>query len=81
MKSLARRYLARTPAGMILAIMLHPTRRLDRGKRVAASGCSFCGRSYPEIERLIAGPNGVAICNRCIRLGEQILIEEGIPSV
>ncbi|NJL58110.1 hypothetical protein HC928_25595, partial [bacterium] len=24
--------------------------------------CSFCGRSHEEVERLIAGPDGVFIC-------------------
>ena len=27
--------------------------------------CSFCGRSHPECEQLIAGP-GVFICDRCV---------------
>src|SRR6266545_3326797 len=27
-----------------------------------ALDCSFCGRSHPEVDRLIAGPN-VAICD------------------
>jgi len=28
--------------------------------------CSFCGSTAEEVERLITGPRGVAICNRCI---------------
>lgn len=37
--------------------------------------CSFCGKSESEVARLIAGP-GVFICNECIDLCDQILIEE-----
>jgi ATP-dependent Clp protease ATP-binding subunit ClpX len=28
--------------------------------------CSFCGRSQNEVEALITGPKGVAICNVCV---------------
>ncbi len=37
--------------------------------------CSFCGKSETEVMRLIAGP-GVFICNECIDLCDQILIED-----
>ena len=30
------------------------------------ASCSFCGASVEEVERLITGPRGTAICNRCI---------------
>ncbi|NUQ36989.1 MAG: ATP-dependent Clp protease ATP-binding subunit ClpX [Caldilineales bacterium] len=43
---------------------------------MAPSDCSFCLRSEDEIERLVAGPNGVFICNECIHLCAEILIEE-----
>jgi ATP-dependent Clp protease ATP-binding subunit ClpX len=29
--------------------------------------CSFCGSTIEEVERLITGPEGAAICNRCIQ--------------
>lgn len=38
--------------------------------------CSFCGRQLTEVERLIAGPNGVYICNECVDLCKNILEEE-----
>jgi ATP-dependent Clp protease ATP-binding subunit ClpX len=38
--------------------------------------CSFCNRSSEEIKRLIAGPNGVYICNECVDLCAEILTEE-----
>lgn len=38
--------------------------------------CSFCGKSKNEVERLIAGPNGVFICNECVELCNNIIQEE-----
>ena len=42
------------------------------------SACSFCGREEQEVGRLIAGDDGVHICDECIRLGVEILDEEGL---
>lgn len=28
--------------------------------------CSFCGKNQDEVQRLIAGPGGVSICDECI---------------
>jgi ATP-dependent Clp protease ATP-binding subunit ClpX len=40
--------------------------------------CSFCGRSDLEVEHLIAGPNNVYICNRCVeRLQIKLLEAQG----
>lgn len=38
--------------------------------------CSFCRRSHDEVERLIAGPEGVYICNFCVDLCQHILVED-----
>lgn len=38
--------------------------------------CSFCHRSQDEIQRLIAGPDGVNICDECVQLCAEILREE-----
>ena len=38
--------------------------------------CSFCRRSHDEVERLIAGPDGVFICDNCVELCQRILFEE-----
>lgn len=38
--------------------------------------CSFCGKEQKDVERLIAGPEGVFICNECVGLCEEILKEE-----
>lgn len=39
--------------------------------------CSFCGKEESEVERLIPGADSF-ICDECIRLGAEILAEEGI---
>ena len=39
--------------------------------------CSFCGKSQEQVEKLIAG-EGVYICNECVQVCADIMIEEGI---
>jgi ATP-dependent Clp protease ATP-binding subunit ClpX len=41
--------------------------------------CSFCRRSHDEVDRLIAGPDGVFICDNCVELCQRILFEENSP--
>ena len=38
--------------------------------------CSFCGKSQGQVRKLLAGPNGVYICDECIDLCAEILDEE-----
>ncbi len=38
--------------------------------------CSFCGKSQDEVRKLIAGPNGVFICNECVDVCVGIVEEE-----
>jgi hypothetical protein len=38
--------------------------------------CSFCGKNQDQVMRLIAGPNGVFICDTCVRLCDEILAED-----
>ncbi|NDJ86890.1 MAG: ATP-dependent Clp protease ATP-binding subunit ClpX [Chloroflexi bacterium] len=38
--------------------------------------CSFCGKSADEVNRLIAGPDNVFICDECVRLCQHILDQE-----
>ena len=38
--------------------------------------CSFCGRTEQQVRKLIAGPNGVYICDECVDLCDEILEEE-----
>jgi ATP-dependent Clp protease ATP-binding subunit ClpX len=40
--------------------------------------CSFCHRTQEEVHRLIAGPDGVNICDECVALCNEILREEGV---
>ncbi len=42
--------------------------------------CSFCGKSQDQVQRLIAGPGGVYICDECIDLCREI-IDEGQATV
>ena len=44
----------------------------------AMNVCSFCGIEESEAQRLIAGDDGVHICDECIRLSAEILEEEGV---
>ncbi len=47
-------------------------------KKSTASGnyrCSFCGKSQEEVKKLIAGPT-VYICDECIELCNEIMVEE-----
>ena len=37
--------------------------------------CSFCGKSQEEVKKLIAGPS-VYICDECIELCNEIMVEE-----
>lgn len=38
--------------------------------------CTFCGRGHDEVERLIAGPDNVFICNYCVELCHNLLADE-----
>ncbi len=38
--------------------------------------CSFCGKPNGEVERMIAGPNGVFICNECVERCNEIIARE-----
>lgn len=47
-------------------------------KKTTAAGnyrCSFCGKSQEEVKKLIAGPT-VYICDECIELCNEIMVEE-----
>ncbi len=51
-----------------------------RGKRSGSNQfCSFCNREQDEVNRLIAGPNSVYICDECVDLCKEILEEEEAP--
>ncbi len=50
-------------------------------KNTPIARCSFCNKSAGQVKRLIAGPDGVYICNECVELCEEIITDEeaGIP--
>jgi ATP-dependent Clp protease ATP-binding subunit ClpX len=43
--------------------------------------CSFCGRGQDEVQRLIAGPGTVFICDECVALCSAIIAEEAEQQV
>ena len=39
--------------------------------------CSFCGKTYADVQTMICGPTAsVAICNECVGLCAEIMAEE-----
>ena len=38
--------------------------------------CSFCGRLQGQVRKMISGPNGVFICDECIEVCNEIIMEE-----
>ena len=50
------------------------TRSMNSGR--GAYLCSFCGRGQDEVQRLIAGPGTVCICDECVALCSAIIAEE-----
>ncbi len=38
--------------------------------------CSFCTKRQQEVKKVIAGPNGVFICDECVDLCQVIINEE-----
>ena len=42
----------------------------------AFSKCSFCNRGQPLVHKLIAGPDGIYICDNCVELAHSIIYSE-----
>jgi hypothetical protein len=38
--------------------------------------CSFCGKAREEVRKLIAGGSGALICDECVDLCNEIIVEE-----
>ena len=38
--------------------------------------CTFCGRGYDQVDRLVAGPPDIYICNECVELCNSILEQD-----
>ncbi len=43
--------------------------------------CNFCNRTHDEVERLIAGPEQIYICNFCVELCHNLLKEEDADEI
>ena len=43
--------------------------------------CNFCTRTHDEVERLIAGPEDIYICNYCVELCHNLLKEEDADEI
>lgn len=50
----------------------------DKTKMQPPRRCSFCGRSENQVSKLIAGPEGVYICDECVAICADI-IDESMP--
>ncbi len=46
------------------------------GKMVERIRCSFCNKTEDQVHKLIAGPNGVYICDDCVEICSEIIDEE-----
>ncbi|MCD7745767.1 MAG: ATP-dependent Clp protease ATP-binding subunit ClpX [Lachnospiraceae bacterium] len=46
------------------------------GKLIEKVRCSFCNKTEDQVHKLIAGPNGVYICDECIDICSEIVEEE-----
>lgn len=46
------------------------------GKPIKISLCSFCGKAQNEVQKMIAGPAGVFICDSCVNVCKTIIDRE-----
>lgn len=51
-------------------------RNVMSGKAPIKIKCSFCGKPQEAVRKLIAGPDGIYICDECISLCSEIIEEE-----
>ena len=45
-------------------------------KRDEVIRCSFCNKTQAQVGKMIAGPNGVYICDQCVDVCAEIIEEE-----
>ena len=45
------------------------------------AACSFCGKGQAQVQRLIAGPGPVFICDECVGLCTEIIADNPGPAV
>lgn len=53
---------------------------MENGKLNDGLYCAFCGKPKELAEKLVAGPNGLYICDECLDICNSILEEESVPS-
>ena len=39
------------------------------------SVCSFCGKDQEHVGRMVLGPNGANICNECVKLCYNLILD------
>ena len=49
-------------------------------KSTNAIKCSFCGKSQEVVKKIIAGPNGVFICDECVEICQNIMETESFEA-
>jgi len=45
-------------------------------KKQDSESCSFCGKKAYQVQKIIAGPGGVAICNECVHLCDRMIEDD-----
>lgn len=48
---------------------------VNNENKVSELRCSFCGKPNSQVRKLIAGPDGVYICDECVAICERVLLE------
>ena len=46
------------------------------GRGISIARCSFCGKAEGQVQKMIAGPAGLYICNECVQLCKEIIDED-----
>ncbi len=46
------------------------------GRGVSIARCSFCGKAEGQVQKMIAGPAGLYICNECVAVCREIIEED-----
>lgn len=57
---------------------MQPEKTQQDESKSTAYQCSFCGKGHHEVKRLIAGPQGVFICDECVQRCNEILAKEAV---
>jgi ATP-dependent Clp protease ATP-binding subunit ClpX len=56
--------------------------RIFPKKANVAVSCSFCGKTHEEVAKLVAGPDGIYICDACVTICSDLLARDlGLTSL